>query len=162
MQEKQHEARERIRAAGAITARCARRWDDAVAELARAWRDIVLSDTIMREHRKAAGSDTEYGRMEARLLHPRAMFALALALTDVGFPLGFAVHRESGMQPKLASYVGKNPERDYIGNEEVTLAPVAAPVALPRKRRKYKRRKDRKPPEVVVDEAVKDLQAVAV
>jgi hypothetical protein len=147
------EAKRRIAEAASITVRAARKWDGAVFDLAKAWKDMVVADGIMRQNRKAAGTENDSGRMEARLLHPRAMFALALAMSEVGFHFGFPVHRESGMPAKLADYVGSDPETDYgvVAEAQATKLPKAKS-----KRRKYRRRKGAQSPEAKVEEAFQE------
>ena len=118
MEQRQLEARGLIRAAGSRIVGAAAQWDAAVAALAAAWHEVMAVDDVLRANRGPAKIDVDYGRMEARLLHPRAMFALSIALTDAQFPLGYPVHRDCGMPEKLAEYVGEYPERDYVAEEQ--------------------------------------------
>jgi hypothetical protein len=146
MEAKQLEARAAIRSAAQQLVRAAARWDAAVVELARAWQEIAAVDDVRRLNQRSAGSDFDSGRMEGRLLQPRALFGLSLALADVNFNIGHILHRDCEMKPQLADYVGTDPERDYLGQDSATpLAelggagaanPSAAPAPSPRRRAK--------------------------
>lgn len=150
MEAKQIEARAAIREAGQRLVGAALRWDAAVAELAAAWREIAGCDDVLRNNRHAARVQFESGRMEGRLLQPRAHFGLSVALSDVNFNIGHVLHRDCGMPERLADFVGTDPERDELGEDadgavitpEVE-KPLEQPARIlePKPRRKVKRRR---------------------
>lgn len=129
--EQQQAAVAEIVAAGKRIAEAAKLWDTGVLALAQAWDEIVKANEIMRVNRQILRIDLDNGRMEARLIHPRAAFALGMALADKGYPIGYSVLREAGMPAKLATFVGDAPHEDYVGRPD-EVKPVA-------------KQKDRKP-----------------
>lgn len=141
-------ARDAIREAALQTVASSARWDRAIVELAEAWRGIMAADQVMRLNRLQAGSENDSGRMEARLLHPRAMFSMSVALADAKFPLPYGFIRECGMSEKLADYVGADPASDYVVDsssppcDESGAAAATDPVAVAAVR--HKRRKHRR------------------
>jgi hypothetical protein len=125
MELKQIEARQAITEAAQLLVGAVAQWDEAVKLLAEAWTEVMRADEILRLNRRASGTDFESGRMEARLLHPRAMFALSIALTDAKYPLPYGYMRECGMSKLLADYVGTDPQNDYFPAPIVEVKPAA-------------------------------------
>ena len=125
-----------IVAAGRRIAEAARLWDTGVVALAQAWSEIVKGNEAMRVNRQILKIEQDNGRMEARLIHPRAAFSLGVALSDVGYPIGYGVLREAGMPLKLAAYVGDAPHEDYVGKTEEEPSDGRQAKAKTAKRRK--------------------------
>ncbi|MGH7863349.1 MAG: hypothetical protein ACREQB_00040 [Candidatus Binataceae bacterium] len=155
MLEKKLQARSDILQAAKDLIVAVQHWDSAVATLAVAWREVMHADQVLRENRNVAGITYDSGRMDARLLHPRATFSLSLALMDAGFPLSYGVIRECGMPAKLADYVGDDPASDYFQNEPAAAPAIARPTM--KLRRKFKGRKGAKSQSQRLDEAEAEL-----
>jgi len=114
MEEKQAAAQQAIREAGRSAAEAARQWDYAVGLLAASWRVLLQADTTQRTQRRTAGRDIEHGRLEARLVHPRAAYVLFRQLADANFPLPIPVHHVESNASTLVEYMGETPQEDYV------------------------------------------------
>jgi hypothetical protein len=144
METKRETARAAISAAGRAAAGAAADWDAAVSDLALAWRAMVAAADTLRAQRRAAAIEFDSGPLELRLVHPRAMFALALALSDAGFPMGVPVLRECGWSERLTDFVGKDPAATYFPDHA---QPEAEPQ--PARTRKRRQRRQRRAPAMV-------------
>lgn len=114
MEQKHAEACAAIVQAGRSAAEAAHAWDAACTALAASWRALLEADTVQRTRRRYADRDIEHGRLEARLVHPRAAYVLFRTLTAAGFPLPIPVHQVEGTPDALAEYVGAAPQEDYV------------------------------------------------
>ncbi len=115
--ERKRQAREQIALAGIAAMEAAQQWDQGVKLLVQAWSRMIEVDTAVRLNKRDAGAQEVDGRLDARLVHPRAAFSLNISLMDAKFPMPFHVMRECGMGPTLAEYIGQEPEQDYLGGE---------------------------------------------
>lgn len=115
--ERKRQAREQIALAGIAAMEAAQQWDQGVKLLVQAWSRMIEVDTAVRLNKRDAGAQEVDGRLDARLVHPRAAFSLNISLMDAKFPMPFHVMRECGMGATLAEYIGQAPEDDYLGND---------------------------------------------
>lgn len=119
VREERREANAALEQAGMECAEGARMWDEGVRLLVNAWGKMLLADERMRLNRRAAGTEFDGGRIELRLIHPRAMYVLGLALTEAKCYWPAPLHRTEQVQDSLAAYVGDAPQRDYFDNSSV-------------------------------------------
>jgi hypothetical protein len=117
MRERKREAMAAIVAAGERCAAGAKLWDHHITGLVHAWREMFEADVTMRTSRYNAGIDVDGGRIEIRLIHPRALYVLGLALQEAQCPWPTPLIRTEQIATTLAGYVGDAPQQDYVGAE---------------------------------------------